>query len=268
MVYRTELANPVVGVLGDVHGNLGVMLKVLPRFAQLGVTNILQLGDFGLWPDASGRKFKYRVNKKLEELGQTLFVTLGNHEDYPQVEKFVPHPTYTGFVYDPTQPHVLYATRGARWVWNNTSFVSLGGANSIDFKYRTENKNWWKGEQITDQDVENTVKGGYADVMVTHDCPIGVDLFGEGRKTLSAGWSDEEVNYSNQSRVQLRKAVNQVKPDLLMHGHYHAKYVIQTSLTDYSGTRYVLKTYGFACDGEPDSLGLLNVDTKQVEYVQ
>lgn len=220
-----------VGVAGDWHGDTYFAHQALAAFAQAGVTEVLQLGDFGLWPGKSGAKYLYKLNKYLTDYGQTLYVTLGNHEDYTQVHEMIPVPRVEGFVYNPLYPNIYFAERGARWVWNGVSFVSLGGANSIDFTGRVEWVSWWREEQITLGDVYRTVEGGHAQVMLAHDCPAGVNLFGTHRSE-NAGWSPTQLRYAQESRMMMRVAVDSVKPDMFFHGHYHHYLDVVSELND------------------------------------
>jgi Icc-related predicted phosphoesterase len=254
----------VIGVAGDWHGNKGWSRVALNTFADAGILHILHVGDFGFWPGNSGQKYLYRVNKVLQENNQTLYVTLGNHEDYVQISRFNPHPTMLGFVYDRNYPNILVATRGARWEWEGVSFVSLGGANSIDFTGRTEWINWWKGEQITLADIYNTVAGGKADVMVTHDCPAGVNIWGEHRSDPI--WSPTELRYAAESREALRHAVDGVKPNILFHGHYHFFVDTISELND-GNDDYQIRTVGLDMDGSQKNLGIFTLPDKEFELL-
>lgn len=169
----------VVGVTGDWHQDLAWADVTLDTFYEYGVKHLFQLGDFGFSLDISGRKFLFKVNQKLKENNQKLYVTLGNHENYTHfLKNTVPVEGVAGWVYLPQFPHVWFALRGARWKVDGVSFVSLGGANSIDRVNRVEGKSWWREEQLSKFDVLATTVFGYADVMLTHDAPLEVDLFG------------------------------------------------------------------------------------------
>jgi hypothetical protein len=253
-----------VGILGDTHGNKGWTRVALYSFAQAGITEIVQVGDFGFWPGNSGQKFLHRVNKTLGENGQTLYVTLGNHEDYVQISRFQPHPTVADHVYDRRYPNILVAKRGARWNWNGVSFVSLGGANSIDFTGRTEWVSWWKGEQITALDVYKTLDGGHADIMITHDCPAGVNLWPNGQN--GHDWTPTELRYAQESRDMLRHSVDGVKPEMLFHGHYHFYIDATTTLND-GDEDYTLRTVGLDMDGSQNSMAVLDLPSKKFEVL-
>lgn len=249
-----------IGVAGDWHGNKAWSRHVIEKLAEEGIKHVLHVGDFGFWPGNHGRKYLYRVEKFLAIYDITLYVTLGNHEDYIQLSRFNPHPTMEGFVYNRNYPHILVAKRGARWEWNGVSFMSLGGANSIDFAHRRENFTWWPGESITISDVDRALDGGYADVMISHDCPDGVNLPGTlGNK--DDGWSEEELVYAQQSRDMLRTVVNGVKPGILFHGHYHRFYDTSTVLND-GNEDYTLRSVGLDMDGSPDNLLVVEIATR------
>ncbi len=257
-----------IGIAGDWHGNKGWSRLRLLDFAALGITKILHLGDFGLWQDNSGQKYLYRVNKNLEENSQTLYVTLGNHENYVLVSMLQPiiEGENAGWFHNPRYPRILYAPRGHRWVWNDVSFVSLGGGNSIDRAYRQENINWWQGEQIGYGDVQRTREGGHAEIMVAHDCPAGVPLFG-GHKAGVGGWSAEDISYAEKSRVALRFAVDIVKPELYFHGHYHFFAEYKTILQDGNNQEYLLHSIGLDKDKAPNNIGVLSLPSKQFDLI-
>lgn len=254
-----------IGVAGDWHGNKGWSGIALARFAELGIKNILQLGDFGFWSGNSGQKYLYKVNKRLELNEQTLFVTLGNHEDYVQVARFQPYPHMDGWVYDPKYPNIVVAQRGTRWEWNGVTFVSLGGGNSIDYMGRTEWLNWWKAERISLADVYNTVAGGYADVMVAHDAPYGVNLFGSHRESRH-DWLPTEMKYAQESRMTMRQAVDGVKPKLFLHGHYHF-FANHTTVLNDGVDDYTLHSVGLDMDGSKHNLAVLHLPSKNLEMI-
>jgi hypothetical protein len=254
----------IVGVAGDWHGNTGWAGIAIARFAELGIQHILHLGDFGFWPGNNGQKYLYKTNKRLAANGQVLYVTLGNHEDYVQISR-LQQSQFPGWRYNPEYPHILVADRGARWEWNGRTFVSLGGANSIDFIGRTENRTWWKAEQITLDDVFKTVMHGHADIMLAHDCPAGVNLFGSHREDHGI-WSPTEMRYANQSRAMMRQAVDGVKPDLFLHGHYHFFADHETVLND-GLDEYTLHSIGLDMDGSKNNLAILELSTLDLEII-
>lgn len=213
----------LLGVMGDVHGATGWTMGSIGKFSELGITHILQLGDFGVWPGSSGEKFLEKVNRELQHREMLMVVTLGNHENYDRLDtKLEPSSYDSSFLQLPGYDHILFATRGQHWNWDGVEYCSLGGANSIDFESRAPHRSWWPQESITMGDVYRTIEGGRADIMLTHDCPEGVPILSALKSHSDGrGWSPEAIRYAQDSRVMLRHAVDAVRPELLLHGHYH-----------------------------------------------
>jgi len=240
-----------VGVAGDWHGNKEWAVAALNEFARNGISVVLHLGDFGIG-------FKYgddyiaAVNATLVKNGQVLYVTLGNHEDYVRVNAApVREDGWIEYA-----SNVLLAQRGQRWTWEGRSFVSLGGANSIDRNGRIEGISWWAEEQISMGDVYHTIEGGYADVFLAHDVPAGVPIPLNHR----SNWAPEALKYSNQSKDMVRAAADGVRPAIYFHGHYHIYYDKTVTLGDFA-TNDVYKTryIGLDQDTHDNNIGILRV---------
>ena len=78
-------------VAGDWHGNEDWALSVIRRVPSLLAHEprrlILQLGDFGIWPDQAGQHYLARVAALLAEVDAELWFIDGNHEDFPQLAR-------------------------------------------------------------------------------------------------------------------------------------------------------------------------------------
>ena len=205
-----------VGFAGDWHGDLEWALHALDLFASQNITTIFHLGDFGIWPGKSGADFILKVQARLVKNGQTMYVTLGNHEDYVRVDACTTFDENGWQVY---RPNILLAPRGHRWTLEGRTFLSLGGANSIDrFRpHRIEGMTWWPGEQISLGDEYRAIQGGHADIMLTHDAPAGAQPpFHDGDS-----WTFKDIQYARKSSESIRQVTDLVKPSILLHGHYH-----------------------------------------------
>ena len=65
-----QAAPSAVAIAGDWHGNLRWALDRIGDAHAAGATTIVHLGDFGYWvPDPATRKYLFRVEKRLAELG-------------------------------------------------------------------------------------------------------------------------------------------------------------------------------------------------------
>lgn len=255
-----------VGVSGDWHGDSAWAEHAIEKLHEAGVKVVLHLGDFGVWPGAAGRKYLFWVNKVLQRYNMFLFVTLGNHEDYRQIAKFDKVEGMEGCLTPANHPNIIIFSRGFNWTWNDNKFMSFGGANSIDRKTRKEDKSWWEGERITDKDVENGVKVGKVDVMVTHDAPIGVEIFGSHR---TSGRLPLDIQlYADESRTQLKRVTDVAQPKVLMHGHYHM-YRNEMDTLRINGEYSFYETNHICLDRDytPDNLGIFHTDTMKFELI-
>lgn len=85
---------------------------------------------------------------------------------------------------------------------------------------------WWPQEMITEDEVMDAISNVIAhpkevDVMVSHDCPLGVEIPGIG------GYELGDLN-----RDRLEQVFNTAQPDLFVCGHYHKRFS-----TTYNGTK-------------------------------
>lgn len=212
---------------GDTHGNGYWFRKLCATAQHKGAEWIVQLGDFGYWEHRQhGRDFLEGVSFELEQHGLRCVFIDGNHENHTKLRADyctdVPADEETGF--QQIRPHLFYAMRGHRWTWDTVSFLALGGAYSVDkdpfpgWRGRKEGESWWPEETITDEEVELCVAGGRADVMLTHDCPYGVDI-----PTLRGTVKDRyPLSVANRERV--KTVVRAVRPQALFCGHYHERH--------------------------------------------
>jgi Icc-related predicted phosphoesterase len=263
-----HINSDTIGIAGDWHCNTWWAKETLKKFKDAGVTEIFQLGDFGIWGGHDGATFIRKVAKWLKENGQTLYVTLGNHEDYVRVNATPVAPDgtqwYQGYESIKLLPRGFRGSLGAS---KRVSWVSLGGANSIDFKGRREGISWWREESITVGDVYKTTEGGHAELMFCHDAPYGIPMVYE-RKDESAGWNADEVRYSDSGRKMLLEAVSVVKPRILFHGHHHCYQDLIVQLGDTSsGNQYSIRSIGLACDGMKMANIIFDVTSETYSFI-
>lgn len=255
-------------VSGDWHGQTGWGRYMVQLIADATLSPaILHLGDFGFWPGGRGEKFLHRINKELKENNKWLFITLGNHEDYIQVSRLQPVPGMDGCLHNREYPHIVVLPRGYRWTWGGKKFISVGGANSIDREWRTKNIDWWEGERITLADVYASNTGGPVDVMLSHDAPAGIPIFGTHRDA-SMGWSVEALSYAHESREKLRLITDCIMPRLLFHGHYHKPLEFTTELS-VLGTEesYTIHSRCLDKDYSGNNIGVFHIGSEAFEGI-
>ncbi|WP_279072329.1 metallophosphoesterase [Microbacterium lacticum] len=150
---------------------------------------------------------------------ERILVTLGNHEPYNE---------YTPLL----EAHPGRAIRVSQFVWllprpwrleiHGREILSLGGAASVDRKWRTPGKDWWDDERILDEHVV-AASARSADVMVTHESPDDTPVAQVAAlpRCNPNGFPDDALEESAASRAQVDKVWTAVNPKLLFHGHMH-----------------------------------------------
>ncbi len=252
-------------VLGDVHGNEKFFARACRVAVREGCDTILQVGDFGYWEHyPHGSRFLAVAQFELESRGLKCIWICGNHENHPLLwEKYG---LYDGEDPDEVKregvsrgglleirPNLFYAPRGYRWEWEGTSFLSCGGAYSIDEHHRTPGTSWWATEMITDDQVDACIEGGPVDVVISHDAPWGFNLPALAFK--------DSFPLSTENRKQLGRIVEQVHPNLLIHGHYHHRYGNWHTLANGPalGKRVRIEGLGADLDGDEKSWLVLDL---------
>jgi hypothetical protein len=210
-----------IGVAGDWHGNTAWATRAVRKMAALlpadGPRVIVQLGDFGIWPGPAGQEYLARLDAALAEAGAELSFVDGNHEDFTQLARLQPGPDGRAQVTE----RIFHLPRGHRWRWHGREWLALGGAVSLDRAVRTEGVDWWPEEEITLRQAGSVIEAGPADVMVTHECPAGIE---HDFPPPPPWWSQADLRRSDAHRGLLREVVLGVRPRWLMHGHLHLSY--------------------------------------------
>ena len=213
---------------GDTHGNLDWIGTLSKLAARHGCEGVVQLGDFGFWADQRVLRNEAVAvinNRWLTAVARTAAlhgvwwrVIDGNHDAHPlararyQADDNGVRPIRDG-VLD-------WADRGAVWSWAGRRFAALGGAVSIDKDFRREGVSWWPTEEITDEEVDALIaRAGTepVDVLLSHDSPVLPD----GIRPLSNPVLRERCE---RSIAQVLRAVDALRPRLVVHGHYHVRW--------------------------------------------
>jgi hypothetical protein len=212
-----------VAVAGDWHGNLGWAITVTRSAAREGVSTLLHVGDFGLdWPGPKRGRYESKLNKYLLELGVTLIVSGGNHDNWDTLEKLpVGADGLATF-----RSNIRVLPRGGRTKIGDLTVGALGGAFSVDNKHRTKGKDWWPNEEPTPGDALKLIRGGPVDVLITHDAPAGVPLKGD------FALPPEIRSGAEQTRVLLRHVVDALAPAHVFCGHWHQRKIHEITHSD------------------------------------
>ena len=245
---KATLTTPSALFVGDTHADAGwLKFVVLPTAVRMGISTIIQVGDFGYWPDS--RTFLNIVKTAREKFGVDVWFIDGNHEHFAALNRDVraaqvadgvaegnrdPVELSSGFVYLPRESRISVAGR---------SVACVGGAASIDREDRISGTSWFPEERINDSDIAAVAAGGHADILITHDAPAGWRIPGimsEGPLPIS--WIPE-LPSCDEHRERVREVIELVTPSTLIHGHYHSAY--QQRSAESWGT---LDTFGLDCN--------------------
>ncbi|KRC61176.1 hypothetical protein ASE14_09615 [Agromyces sp. Root81] len=248
----------VVAVAGDWHGNVSWVQRAIPALARQhpGVRTILHLGDLGIWSGERPPGFLGTLDYWCARSGiDRVLLTPGNHDDWALLDAaFAARPSHAV----PLSDHVWALPRGLRFELDGRSFLSFGGAASMDFEARVPGRDWWLQETPTDAEASYAMSGGGVDVLLTHDCVDGGTL--EAAEEMKRGhWGAEAQAYSAAARARVTSVWEGVCPRILAHGHMHVKG--ERQLDD--GRRI----YSLANEFRAGNLAVLDLRTLNWEWV-
>ena len=150
-------------LLGDIHGQTGILEEALDISKQSNACAIIQLGDFGLFQDN-----EEWFREHIKDAHIPIYFIDGNHDDcrrwiqYDSIHK----------VWDDRE--LYYIPRGTVMELDGQTIAVMGGASSINKKQLLEdNMHWDPNEDITKDDIARLLKnaeGKTVDMFLTH-CP-------------------------------------------------------------------------------------------------
>lgn len=205
---------------GDWHGNLRQAVSVMNLAQMHQVSTIIQLGDFGIWHN--DEEFLDEVHENLLDRGQRLFFIDGNHEN---VDRLYSYPlSEDGF--RPIRGRVTHLPRNFQFKWGDLTVTALGGAFSVDQKWRKPGISWWPEELITEDEILVAQELPQTDILLTHDSPAGAPNPVTDNPTRQAAgvmsYGLEAIEQSNSHRAHLARVIPNLRPKVILHGHYHA----------------------------------------------
>lgn len=212
-----------IAICGDWHCSYGFALSQIKELHNRGVTDIYHCGDFGYWPHTDlGEQYLKMVSDALTTRGMRLYWVDGNHENFDALEEACKH-VPSAYRKKIIKPGIWYLPRATTFSVDNTNFLAMGGAFSIDKAWRTPHVSWWHQETITEGDVQRAISAitlanveGYPiDVILAHDAPLSANL------QLQNGYKDDRESEANRERLQY--ITDAAAPKYLFHGHYHQR---------------------------------------------
>ncbi len=246
-------------LVGDTHRNVTFLTEVFQAARLEACDQIIQLGDFGFgwqWLSVGDGleicRFSAVASVLVEQTGIPLSFLDGNHENFDRLANHQPQGDGTREV----APGVVHLPRGHRFELGGCSFLTLGGAVSLDKMARKEGVSWWSQESVTLDDVL-ACGSGPVDVLLTHDMPLESG-FRPDRPISGYGVSADLAWYRN--RLRLTEVLEATSPRWVFHGHLHHRY--ELDLRPARSTTIV----GLASDRHPVERACVVFDTSTRQY--
>ena len=169
-----------VFLTGDTHGDMDFGKVVeFARVAEGRLTRddcLIILGDFGfIWSNPPTEREIERLDW-METLPFTTLFLDGNHENFDLIDALPVTEAFGGRV-QVVRPHVMRLMRGETYVIGGHRFFVVGGAHSIDEKWRTPHVSWWQ-QEVPNEDERECIaaaarEAGAVDYILTHCPPTG-----------------------------------------------------------------------------------------------
>lgn len=214
-------------VAGDTHGRVDAFARIDAAARDLGVDHVVQVGDCGIAFSQGKNESTYRYFAKRHRqgrVGPTWWTCGGNHDNYNWWNKARLEQGNPDVV--KLAPGINWVQRGATITLEGVNYLFMGGAESTDRVWRQEGKSWWPEETPSYAEFSRfaeALETTQPDVVVTHDVPLRVQLYREGR--------DHQPTPRNlENALKLSGA----KPPIWFFGHHHLN-----QEWDIDGTRFI-----------------------------
>lgn len=219
----------MIYLTGDLHGEYDLP-KLDEFYTGIGKNltrqdYVIILGDFGMIFDADTNfGYLWEENRILEYFEEkypwtTLFLD-GNHENFIHLKQF-PVKKWCGGKAAFLSDHCIWLKRGQVFTLQNKTFFVMGGAYSIDKKWRQPLISWWADEAITKENMAearmNLLRhNNSVDYILTHCAPYPIyfDIARQEHFTLSDGEASKNELY-------LQEINANTKFTQWYFGHYH-----------------------------------------------
>ena len=209
----------MIYVTGDTHAHIDIDKLNQTHFPeQVGLTKddyLIILGDFGFVWDG-GKNDMCGQDLLRSKPWTTLFID-GNHDCHPMLWEF-PEKEMFGSTVREINESIFYLERGNVYAIDGYTFLTLGGADSIDRQFRTSGFDWWETESIRVDDycaaINNSnklrISNKPLDFVLTHCAPDFIEP------------KIGEYIYKTQSSIRLGDLAYHIPPfKSWLFGHYH-----------------------------------------------
>ena len=202
-------------LVGDVHGEWDSLKYNIRRYGYQNAY-IIQVGDFGIGfrHESEEQRTLFGLNKILEDNNCHLFVIRGNHDDPSHFKK-------TNNPFDFSNITLLQDYSELELLGKRILLV--GGAVSIDRRFRIEGKSYWSDEEfVLKLENEFPYKERQYDLVVTHTRPGICGAF-KGFNNIRY-WCDQDFDLKNdliEESQKLDYLYEHTKPKNWIYGHFH-----------------------------------------------
>lgn len=211
-------------VVGDVHADISFLRYAYAYAAQNNCERIMQLGDFGYFPNTDwGSLFLSQASELAKHFSIDTYFLCGNHSDHSQLDHLSPTPVEVA-------QGIFYMPRGHVTRWGDSKIMTLGGAYSIDRENRILNVSYWEEEVISSSEYAHiTARNKCVDILFAHDCPSRVSI----EQILGPG--SRPVEAAEYNREAVDAIARECDAMLIIHGRYHKKYMAVVDATTVVG---------------------------------
>lgn len=185
----------IIRFIGDVHGRFRQYRNIIRNCPES-----IQVGDMGVgFRGLRGGEIKELSNPPFDAMSQGNHRFIRGNHDNPQ--SCSNHPFWVA------DGEVLY-----------DKIYCLGGASSIDRRWRTEGLDWWADEELPQHrlDVEVESFGELKpDIVVTHECPESI------ANQILGIFNQQKIADYSRTRLALEQMLYKHQPKLWIFGHWH-----------------------------------------------
>ena len=150
----------------------------------------------------------------------TLFID-GNHENFELLNKYPVEEWHGGKVHK-INDSLIHLMRGQVFEIDGRTFYTMGGANSVDKIYRTENVSWWADEMVSCKE-----SGEGLDNIEAHNCQVDYVLTHAAPMSFVNKLGQFYKEYPMERYLEVFRIEMKLKYKTWFFGHYHIDQTIK-----------------------------------------
>lgn len=207
-------------LIGDTHGGIKPLLKIIQASYSYEIDCIFQLGDFGFIMDPKREKDLFELlDPAIAARGIPFYWLDGNHENFDRMAELGLDRHKSEF--QKLTDHLIYSGRGNIFDFDGVKFCSYGGAISVNQDVLIPHISWWRREEI-DFDHISSIDQPF-DVLLSHDAPIGSARL-QAYLDVNDFWPERLQRLSRFNASFLNDLMVRCGAIRAYHGHTHFSY--------------------------------------------